>query len=88
MYIKEDNAMCLGLGNGCVVKEKKRTSLLKPYTNFENLKAMNINELAEKLVIVELNAAMVFDIGSPEEFSSLKQERQKDWIEWLESEAE
>lgn len=80
--------MCLGLGNGCVVKEEKKTSLLKPYTNFENLKAMNINELAEKLVIVELNAAMVFCIGSPEEFSSLKQERQKDWIEWLESEAE
>lgn len=80
--------MCLGLGNGCVVKEEKKTSLLKPYTNFENLKAMNINELAEKLVIVELNAAMVFSIGSPEEFSSLKQERQRDWIEWLESEAE
>lgn len=80
--------MCLGLGNGCVVKEEKKTSLLKPYTNFENLKAMNINELAEKLVIVELNAVMVFCIGSPEEFSSLKQERQKDWIEWLESEAE
>ena len=79
--------MCLGLGNGCVPKEEKKTSLLKPYTNFENLKAMNINELAEKLVIVELNAAMVFAIGSPEEFSSLKQERQKDWIEWLDSEA-
>lgn len=30
-------------------QEEKKTSLLKPYTNFENLKAMNINEMAEFL---------------------------------------
>lgn len=63
-------------------------SLLKPHTNFDSIKAMNLDELAEKLTNVELNAAMVFCIGSPEEYSSVKEERKKDWLEWLESEAE
>lgn len=82
--------MCLGLGNGYIEpkEEKKAVTLLKPYTNMENLKAMNIDELAEKLAIVELNAAMVFCIGSPEEYSAVKEERKNDWIEWLGSEAE
>ncbi len=42
--------MCLGLGNGCVVKEEKRTSLLKPYTNFEKIKKMSIDEMSNFLM--------------------------------------
>lgn len=63
-------------------------SLLKPHTNFDSIKDMSLDELAEKLTNVELNAAMVFCIGSPEEYSSVKEERKKDWLEWFESEAE
>lgn len=80
--------MCLGLGNGYAPKKEKKTSLLKRKTNFDNLKNMSALDFAEKLTNVELNAAMAFRIGSPEEYSSVKEERKKDWLEWLESEAE
>lgn len=83
--------MCLGLGNGYIEpkEEKKTVTLLKPYTNFDNVRNMNIEELAEKLAIVELNAAMAFcKATSPEEYSAIKEERKNDWIEWLGSEAE
>lgn len=81
--------MCIGIASGYIEpKEEKKTSLLKRKTNFDNLKDMSALDFAEKLTNVELNAAMVFCIGSPEEYSSVKEERKKDWLEWLESEAE
>lgn len=81
--------MCMGMASGYIEpKEEKKTSLLKRKTNFDNLKDMSALDFAEKLTNVELNAAMVFCIGSPEEYSSVKEERKKDWLEYLESEAE
>lgn len=40
--------MCLGLATGYINKDDNN-SLLKPYTNFDNLKDMNIDEMAEFL---------------------------------------
>lgn len=80
--------MCLGLGNGCVPKEEKKTSLLKPYTNFENIKDMNIDEMAESLATVELNAVCCYISMNKEEYISTKAERKQQWLEYLESEAE
>lgn len=80
--------MCLGLGNGCVLKEEKRTSLLKPYTNFDNIKDLNIDKMAEMLAIVECNAVCCYIPMGKKEYLKLKTERKKQWIEYLESEAE
>lgn len=80
--------MCLGLGNGCVLKEEKRTSLLKPYTNFDNIKDLNIDKMAEMLAIVEVNAVCCYISMGKEEYLKLKTERKKQWLEYLESEAE
>lgn len=38
--------MCSGLKNGCVPKKENRTSLLKPFTQFDKIKAMSIDEMA------------------------------------------
>lgn len=63
-------------------------SLLKPHTNFDSIKAMNLDELAEKLATVELNAVCVYVSMDGAEYIRVKSERKKQWIEWLESEAE
>lgn len=78
--------MCLGLGNGCVVKEEKRTSLLKPYTKFDRFKDMTLDELAEELASIEAHTACIY--SSEVDYSYLKSERKKQWLEELESEAE
>jgi len=42
--------MCLGLAADYrEPKEEKTTSLLKPYTNFDKIKNMSVNEMAEFL---------------------------------------
>lgn len=43
--------MCLGKAMGVTKtpEKEKKTSLLKPYTNFEKIKAMDIDEMAEFL---------------------------------------
>lgn len=80
--------MCLGLGNGCVPNEEKKTSLLKPYTNFENIKDMDIDKMAESLAIVEVNAVCCYISMGKEEYNHFKSERKKQWLEYLESEVE
>lgn len=81
--------MCLGMASGYIEpKEEKKTSLLKPYTNFDNIKDMNLDELAEKLATVELNAVCVYVSMDGAEYILVKSERKKQWLEWLESEAE
>lgn len=81
--------MCIGMASGYIEpKEEKKTSLLKPYTNFDSIKDMNLDELAEKLATVELNAVCVYVSMDGAEYIRVKSERKKQWIEWLESEAE
>lgn len=63
-------------------------SLLKTHTNFDNIKDMNLDELAEKLATVELNAVYVYISMDGAEYIRVKSERKKQWLEWLESEAE
>lgn len=63
-------------------------SLLKPHTNFDSIKDMNLDELAEKLATVELNAVCVYVSMDGAEYIRVKSERKKQWLEWLESEAE
>ena len=63
-------------------------SLLKPYTNFDSIKDMNLDELAEKMATVELNAICVYVSMDGAEYIRVKSERKKQWLEWLESEAE
>lgn len=81
--------MCIGIASGYIEpKEEKKTSLLKRKTNFDNLKDMNLDELAEKLATVELNAVCVYVSMDGAEYIRVKSERKKQWLEWLESEAE
>lgn len=81
--------MCLGLASGYIEpKEEKKTSLLKPYTNFDNIKDMNLDELAEKLATVELNAVCVHIFMDEAEYIRAKSKRKKQWLEWLASETE
>lgn len=71
-----------------IAPDDKRFSLLKPKTNFEQVKAMNLDKLAEKLATVELNAVCVYASMDGMEYNVIKAERKLQWIEWLESEAE
>lgn len=81
--------MCLGIASGYIEpKEEKKTSLLKPHTNFDSIKDMSLDELAEKLATVELNAVCVYVSMDGSEYIRVKSERKKQWLEWLESEAE
>ncbi len=86
--------MCLGLGNGCVPKEeKKAVSLLKPYTNFDRIKDMNLDEIAERFANVEFNIIneVYKTLDIPTDKSKFKNEysnRKKEWKQYLESEAE
>lgn len=100
MHIARNHWMCeydikgvfvdTGLANGGYIppKEDKKTSLLKLYTNFDRIKDMTIDELAEKFAIAELNTAMNFCIASAAEYSSVKAKRKRQWCKYLESEAE
>lgn len=47
---------------------------------------MNLDELAEKLETVELNAVCVYVSMDGAEYIRVKSERKKHWLEWLESE--
>lgn len=38
--------MCLGLGNGYIEPKEEKVSLLKPYTKFDRIKDMSLNEMA------------------------------------------
>lgn len=81
--------MCIGIASGYIEpKEEKKTSLLKRKTNFDSIKDMNLDELAEKLATVELNAVCVYVSMDGAEYIRVKSERKKQWLEWLESEAE
>lgn len=55
-----------------MLKEEKRTSLLKPYTNFDNIKDLNIDKMAEMLAIVEVNAVCCYIPMGKEEYLKLK----------------
>lgn len=66
----------------------QRFSLLKPKTNFEQVKAMDLDKLAEKLATVELNAVCVYVSMDRMAYNRIKAERKLQWLEWLESEAE
>lgn len=63
-------------------------SLLKPHTNFDSIKDMSASDFAEKLATVELNAVCVYVSMDGAEYIRVKSERKKQWLEWLESEAE
>ena len=63
-------------------------SLLKPYTNFEKIKDMTVDELAQKLAIIEANAVCCYISMNKEAYAKLISERKKQWLEYLESEAE
>lgn len=81
--------MCTELANGENIEPKeKKLSLLKLYTNFDSIRNMNIDELAEKLSIIELNAICVYISADEIGYNRVKNERKKQWLEWLESEAE
>lgn len=43
--------MCLGKAQACIKqpKEEKKVSLLKPYTNYDKIKDMSVDELADFL---------------------------------------
>lgn len=68
--------------------DDKRFSLLKPKTNFEQVKAMDLDKLAEKLATVELNAVCVYVSMDGMEYNRIKADRKLQWLEWLENEAE
>lgn len=88
--------MCTGLANGGYIspkEEKKAVSLIKPYTNFDRIKEMTVEELAERMTNVEFNIIHeVYDaMKIPCSNSKIRKEhmfRQKEWKHWLESEAE
>lgn len=72
-----------------VSNEKKKTvSLLKRKTNFDRIKEMSVDELAEKLAIIEANAACVYCSPNEVDYLSVKIERKKQWLEYLGSETE
>lgn len=87
--------MCTGLANGGYIppkEEKKAVSLIKPYTNFDRIKEMSVEELAERMTNVEFNIIHeVYDaMKIPCSNSKIRKEhilRQKEWKHWLESEA-
>ena len=64
--------MCLNLENGLVPKEKKKISLLKNYTNFDKIKDMNFDEMAEQFAIFELNSLYSFCEASGHKNDKLK----------------
>ena len=84
--------MCIGLVSGYNPPKPRenaeKVSLLKPYTNFDKIKDMKLNELAEKLAIVEVNAACVYCEPNQIDYITVKEKRKKQWLEYLESEAE
>lgn len=76
--------MCLGLGNGCVPKKENRTSLLKPYTQFDKIKAMDIDEMAYSYPCPFGNVDVeTGEICKNSDYDCIKCTKQ-----WLESEAE
>lgn len=93
---KGEITMCTGLANGGYIppkEEKKAVSLIKPYTNFDRIKEMTVEELAERMTNVEFNIIHeVYDaMKIPCSNSKLHKEhilRQTEWKHWLESEAE
>lgn len=75
------------------MSEKKKMSLLKPYTHFDKIKNMNIDELAD--FIEEINAcccsAICITCQSECEYSNLNFEERVEYChqnikQWLESE--
>lgn len=82
--------MCLGKASGYREPKENKTekvSLLKPNTNFDRIKDMSVDELAGVLATIEANAACIYS-GESVDYSYLKSERKKQWLEDLESEAE
>lgn len=74
--------MCLGYGNGCVLKNKKQTSLLKTYTNNDKINDMNVEEKAKFIGNGKCDCCVFRDIDCQEKTC-------KDGVKlWLESEAE
>lgn len=82
-FEEQYNSLC----NACRNKSKETVSLLKRKTNFDNIGNMNINELAEKLAIIEAHAVCVYVSMDGAEYTRLKSERKKQWLEWLVREA-
>lgn len=77
--------MCVGLANGGYVEPKEeRVSLLKPYTRFDKIKDMTLDEMAETMEKSCGKGCPLFDdchVKSNDEcMEKIKQ--------WLESEAE
>lgn len=80
--------MWSGKVSGYTEPKEEKVSLLKPYTNFDRIKDMKVEEIAEKLAVIEANAACVYCNPNEVDYLSVKRERKKQWIEYLESEAE
>lgn len=68
---------------------EKKVSLLKQKNNFDRIKEMDMDELAERLTIVELNAALEFSVmPDAETYAAVKAKRKLQWLEYLKSEVE
>lgn len=86
--------MCLGLAQGYTEpKAEKKVSLLKPYTKFDEIKNMTIDEMAERFANVEFNLIneICKSLGisiNKSELLSEHSNRSKEWKKYLESEAE
>lgn len=68
-------------------------SLLKPYTNFDSIKDMNLDELAERMANIEFNIIYgIYDtLKIPFSNPKFRKEcdlRKEEWKQYLESEAE
>lgn len=85
--------MCVGKAMGVVEAPEKKMSLLKPYTKFDEIKNMTIDEMAEIFANVEFNLVneiyKAFGISiNKTELLSEHSNRTKKWKKYLESEAE
>ena len=86
--------MCIGLASGYIEpKEEKKMSLLKRKTNFDRIKEMTIDEMAERFANVEFNIIneiyQTLEIPiNKSKFKNEHSERKQEWKQWLESEAE
>lgn len=89
--------MCTGLANGGYIppkEEKKAVSLIKPYTNFDRIKEMRIDEMAEFLEDVNSSSCTMIcsQMSSECDYANLTAECRveyckKNIIKWLEREA-
>ena len=79
--------MCLGKAMGVVEAPEKKMSLLKPYTKFDEIKAMTIDEMAEFIADSQTD---ICDYCKPDETTVCGNPEccNRGIKAWLESEAE